>query len=96
MPAPDYRDQAARLAILQHLAGCPAYTAPDYAVGLALAAGGLVLSGDACRGHLAWLAEQGLVLLGGGERVSIPTLTARGADVASGAARCPGVARPLP
>jgi hypothetical protein len=92
----DYRDGAARLVILQHLAGCPVYTSPETEVRAALAAEGLVLSGDAVRGHLAWLDEAGLILVGGGKLLRVPTLTARGQDVATGAAAYPGVARPPP
>lgn len=92
----DYRDQAARLAILQHLSGCPVYTAAETEIRAALADVGLVLSGDAVRGHLAWLDEAGLILVGGGKLLRVPTLTARGQDVATGAATHPGVARPMP
>jgi hypothetical protein len=50
---------------------------------------------DQMRVRLAWLDEQGLITLLG-EQVQVARLTLRGADVASGAARCPGVARPRP
>lgn len=92
----DYRDMTARLVILRHLADCPVYTAPETEIRAVLADEGLTLSGDAVRAHLAWLDEAGLLLLGGGKLLRVPTLTARGQDVASGAARHPGVARPLP
>lgn len=96
MTARDYRDQAARLAILQHLVEATAYTAPETEVRAALGEIGLVLSGDALRAHLAWLDEQGLVLSGGGKLLVVATLTPRGADVACGASRHPGILRPVP
>ncbi|MBP6582960.1 MAG: hypothetical protein KA204_05780, partial [Chromatiaceae bacterium] len=53
------------------------------------------VSFDAVRGDLAWLAEQGLVLVTGGE-IPVATLTVRGEDVARGRSQVPGVARKLP
>ena len=47
------------------------------------------------RGHLAWLDEQGLIVLAAGD-IQIATLTLRGEDAATGSARIPGVARPRP
>lgn len=56
---------------------------------------------DVLRADLAWLAEQGLVTVDdlprpGKEPLMVAKLTSRGADVAEGRARVPGVARPTP
>ena len=55
------------------------------------------VSRDVVRAELAWLTEQGLVTsetVGG--RIIVVTLTERGADVARGRAKHPGVKRPSP
>ncbi len=55
------------------------------------------VSRDVVRTELAWLDEQGLVTsetVGG--RIIVVTLTERGADVATGRAKHPGVKRPSP
>lgn len=46
--------------------------------------------------ELFWLKEQGLIDLEDSGSIYIATLTQRGLDIASGAARIPGVARPSP
>ena len=43
--------------------------------------------------ELTWLAEQGLISLDQFAGVTVAKLTARGLDVANGAASCPGIAR---
>lgn len=97
MPA-DYAEnlrQDRRLALLQTLVGAPDYTAHGHLLRTALEGFGHRVSFDAVRGDLAWLAEQGLVLLTGGE-IPVATLTVRGEDVARGRTQVPGVARKLP
>jgi hypothetical protein len=84
-----------RLLILQTLVSSPDYTAHEHLLRQALSEEGQRLSADAMRVQLAWLDEQGL-LTDLGQRVRIARLTQRGEDVASGSARCPGVARPRP
>lgn len=94
----DYADrnrEDQRLLILRALNGAADYTAHEHMLREALADAGSRVSADQLRGHLAWLDEQGLIVLTDG-RVQIATLTLRGSDVATGAARCPGVGRPLP
>ena len=94
----DYRDalrEDQRLLILRHLAQTDDYTAHEHLIRSALVAYGHRISSDAVRGHLAWLDEQGLVVVLG-EDVKVARLTQRGEDVASGAARAPGIARPRP
>lgn len=97
---PDYREavrEDERLAILNALAGAPDYTVHEHLLRAhLLGQTGNRLSAAQLRGHLAWLEEAGLVLLGGGAAIMVPTLTLRGADVAGGLERYPGVARPRP
>lgn len=57
---------------------------------------GFAPSRDNLRAQMAWLAEQGLVTLGGLDHCQVATLTARGEDVARGRATVPGVKRPRP
>lgn len=84
-----------RLLILQTLAQENDYTAHEHLLRKALLDLGHRVSADQMRGLLAWLDEQGLITLLG-EQVQVARITLRGEDVASGAARCPGVARPRP
>jgi len=98
MTPADYRvavTEDQRLLILQALAIAADYTAHEHLLREALATHGQRLSGDALRGQLAWLDEQGL-LTTLGDQVRVARLTLRGEDVANGVARCPGVARPRP
>ena len=62
---------------------------------------GCPVTRDQLRGHLAWLAEQGLVELedrprAGQRPLKVATLTERGEDVAAGRVRVEGVQRPSP
>ncbi len=84
-----------RLELLRLLAAENGYTAHEHLLRRQIALVGHRLSADALRAHLAWLDEQGLLILMG-DSVAVARLTQRGDDVASGAARCPGVARPRP
>lgn len=49
---------------------------------------------DQVKTELAWLAEQGLMMLQEAGSVRVATLTERGQDVAAGRAVVPGVKRP--
>lgn len=86
-----------RLALLRVLHEAPGYAANGSILQDAAEMLGLRASRDLVEAQLAWLDEQGLVSL---ERlpagVSVATLTARGADVATGRAIVPGVVRPGP
>lgn len=84
-----------RLCLLQALAGCADYTAHAHLLRDALAEQGHREPFDTVRGDLAWLDEQGLIVLADG-RIPVATLTLRGEDAARGVARVPGVARPRP
>ncbi|MCB2186952.1 MAG: ArsR family transcriptional regulator [Deltaproteobacteria bacterium] len=57
---------------------------------------GFAPSRDRLRTELAWLAEQGLVTLGGVDHCRVAILTPRGEDVARCRAVAPGVKRPRP
>ena len=82
-----------RLLILQCLHGLPDYTGHEHLLRDYLAGQGQRLSADQLRTHLAWLDEQGALVLSAGE-IQIATLTLRGEDIALGRAQSPGVARP--
>jgi len=83
-----------RLVILRILADLPAYRANSSVLTMGLANFGHGVSRDQTKTELHWLAEQGLVALEPVESVLVATLTERGADVAAGRARAPGVKRP--
>jgi len=85
-----------RLVILRLLAEDPGYQLNVYVLRPALQAMGHTVSHDKVATDLAWLAEQGLVTVSKASDVTVGKLTARGADVASGAATVPGVKRPEP
>lgn len=57
---------------------------------------GYTTTRDKMNTELAWLQEQGLVTLEEAGNIYIITLTSRGLDVTTGAARIPGIARPRP
>lgn len=83
-----------RLTILQLLAELPSCSAIDQLILPPIEAMDLTCSIDQLRGHLSWLAEQGLIeavpnRLGG----TTATLLERGGEIARGAATFPGVAR---
>ena len=74
---------------------------PDYALNESLLLDlverfGFAPSQDRLATQLAWLAEQGLIGLGGPAQCRVATLTRRGQDVARGRAHAPGVKRPRP
>lgn len=85
-----------RLMILRLLAQDPGYRLNAYVLRPALDAVGHTVSHDKVETDLAWLAEQGLVLVEQAAGVTVGRLTARGADVAAGRATVPGVKRPEP
>jgi hypothetical protein len=84
-----------RLCLLQALSGCPDYTAHAHLLRASLEGLGHHPSMDNLRADLAWLDEQGLIVLADGA-IPVATLTLRGEDAARGLARIPGVARPRP
>lgn len=85
-----------RLAILRFLAEDKGYSLNTSVLQDALCAIGHCVSRDEVNTLAAWLAEQGLVELSQVGPVTVATLTGRGADVAEGRARQPGVKRPMP
>jgi repressor of nif and glnA expression len=95
MPPDDYRNEDIRLIILQALREENDYAAHEHQLRAVLRTHGHAVSADAMRGHLAWLDEQGAIVLTG-EQVQVATITQRGDDAATGAARIPGIARPRP
>lgn len=85
-----------RLLILRALAEANGYTASARLLHSFLRTFGQNVSHDLVESELAWLAEQGLVQAAREGAESIATLTVRGLDVAQGAAKAPGVRRPMP
>ena len=84
-----------RLTVLQLLTEADGYGLNSAILKRALGDFGHHPSRDKLDTELHWLAEQGLVTLSAPGLV-VALLTRRGADVASGAARAPGVRRPDP
>lgn len=84
-----------RLSLLEQLRGATDYTLHEHLLRSGLESVGHRVSADQLRNHLAWLDEQGLIVLSAGT-IQIATLTLRGEDVARGLTRMPGVARPHP
>lgn len=85
-----------RLAILRHLEASPGYTSNGPILRDVLAGVGLPCTTDQLATELAWLAEQGFVVLAGGETFQVAAATARGAEIARGLASHPEVQRPGP
>lgn len=85
-----------RLMILRALAEDPGYSHNEVILCEILAMFGHKVSRDRLRTELAWLLEQGLVVVNDAGGLQVAKLTARGQDVSCGAADCPGVKRPRP
>ena len=85
-----------RLTVLHLLAEADGYDLNSAILKRALADFSHRPSGDKLDTELHWLAEQGLLTLSKTAGLLVARLTHRGADVASGAARAPGVRRPDP
>lgn len=85
-----------RLCLLRLLSEATGYTANSSILSRLASQMGHRASRDTVDADLAWLAEQGLATVEAVGAVTVATLTRRGNDVATGQARCPGVARPGP
>ncbi len=85
-----------RLRILQALAQDNGYSHNEHVLASLLDNLGHAISGDKLRTELLWLAEQGLLEVGGVSGMMVAILSIRGHDVATGRATAPGVARPRP
>lgn len=83
-----------RLVILRILQEQVSYKANSSVLAMAMEHFGHALSRDYMRTQLAWLAEQGLVVIDDIGPVLVATLTTRGQEVAKGVAVVPGVSRP--
>lgn len=84
-----------RLGILITLAQTDTYRSNTSVLQEAVDAYGIPSTRDQIDGEAAWLADQGLVTIKAMENgVTVVKLTERGADVAAGRARVPGVRRP--
>lgn len=85
-----------RLLILKLLEQAPDYRGNAYLLQSALPEFGHAVGLDRLHTDLAWLAEQGLLVVSTVGGVTLAQLTARGADVATGRSVVPGVKRPAP
>jgi len=90
--------EARRLRILQTLAKAAGYSTNEEVIRMSIEADyGLSASHDMLRSDLGWLAEQGLLDLEIiGTDIQVATITTRGADVANGIVRTPGIKHPRP
>lgn len=86
-----------RIAILQGLHADTDYTLSCEMLQRLLESYGHRIPVAAVREDIVWLADQRLVTMGDGAAgMTLAKLTRRGADVATGHLRVPGVDRPLP
>lgn len=85
-----------RLVVLQVLNSDADYSHNESVLKAALGAVGHGISSDKLRTELTWLEEQELVKVENVSGLMVARLTARGQDVAIGAAVVPGVKRPGP
>ena len=85
-----------RLTVLQLLSEADGYDLNSAIIKRALVDFGHRPSRAKLDTELHWLCEQALVTLSKSGGLMVARLTGRGADVASGAARVPGVRRPDP
>lgn len=83
-----------RLTILILLAQSAGYSANEHLLRAALDGFGHSVARDLLRTELAWLKEQGLVMIEEIAGMQVAELTARGADVQAGRAHVPGIKRP--
>jgi len=90
------RDEHIRLSILRALVEDEGYSQNESILQEILVRLGLNPSRDKVKTELEWLKEQGLVTLESVFSVKVATITQRGADVARGLAKVPGVKRPSP
>lgn len=82
-----------RRVVLELLEQDPDYSHNELIIKSALKSLGHSMSTDKLHTELAWLQEQGLITVERIGNLSVARLTARGQDVATGAASVPGIAR---
>ena len=92
----DFQQQDRRLAVLQCLSAAVQYRAHVFLIQRYCDAVGHSVSKDRLQTDLTWLAEQGLLEVDATSTLWVARLLEQGADVASGRAACPGVAKPQP
>lgn len=92
----DHRREARRLTILRLLEETPRRRENSSVLHAGVDEFGFACTRDEIHTDMHWLAEQGLVTVKDLGPVLIVTITARGSDVALGAAVVPGVKRPSP
>lgn len=85
-----------RLVLLRALQEDSGYSLNESVLHTVLELFGHKVGRDRVRTELAWLAEQGLVVIERVASVDVATITRRGADAAVGRIAVPGVKRPGP
>ncbi len=85
-----------RLMILKILEQDAGYSMNAYVIQSCLSAVAHEVSMDRLKTDLAWLEEQGLVVLKTVSGLHVAQLTIRGTDAANGRIVVPGIKRPLP
>ena len=85
-----------RCSIMRTLSEAATYQANESLLHVMVEEFGFSASRDQIRGDLAWLAEQGLIVVKSIEDCMIARSTQRGLDVAAGRIVVPGVKRPEP
>ncbi len=92
----DLMTEDRRLVTLRLLAEAPGGKANTYVLTSGLRSMGHDCSQDQVETDAVWLAEQGLVAVEELDTVRVVQLKSRGADVAAGRSRVPGIKRPVP
>lgn len=92
----DFLREDQRLALLRLLAELPSYRSNSSVLVGFMRQWGHDMSRDQVKTELTWLGEQGLLKIEDLDAVLVVELTERGADVAAGRAKQPGVKRPGP
>jgi hypothetical protein len=92
----DLMTEDRRLVLLRLLVEAPGGKANTYVLATGLRSMGHDCSQDQVETDATWLAEQGLVAVEELDAVRVVQLKGRGADVAAGRSRVPGVKRPVP
>lgn len=91
----DFVREEQRLVLLQFLHEMPRYQSNSRLLCTGMDSLRLTMSHDQVKTELHWLRDQGMVEIEDVGSVTVVTLKDRGADVATGVTRVPGVKRPL-
>lgn len=90
----DFIREEHRLVLLKLLHEMPRYQSNSSLLCTGMERFGLPMTRDQIKTELHWLRDQGMVEIEDVGSVTVATLKDRGADVATGMARAPGIKRP--